>query len=280
VQHRLGLLYLNLATLLWGASFILIKDSLRVVSAEQLLWLRFLIASVCFIPFLWQQDKKLWRSGLELGFWLWIAYATQTIGLQYTTASRSAFITALYVIFIPLLLGLLGQRVGRWIWLAALLAFAGVGMISYDGSPPNLGDLWTVACALGFAIYIWRLEQLATFAPLPLTGIQMLTSALLSSVWVSVSWKTPAWESLPWLSLIYLGVVTSAICIWLQTLGQRHVSASQAAIIFTLEPIYTAIFAFVFLSERLGPSGWLGAALVIVAALVSSLTPKGPLRGP
>lgn len=273
----LGLLYLNLATLFWGSTFVLVKDGLQTLGPGQINFVRFAIAMLVFVPFLFRRDLRLWRAGLELGAVLFVAYLTQTIGLQYTTASRSAFITTLYVVALPMLLGILGHRLGWPIWLAAGLAVGGVGLLSYDGSPPNLGDAWTLGTALSYALYIWRLERFAQHFPaLPLTGIQMLTVTLLSLFWML--WEGPSWnaEGFPYLSLLYLGLVASALCIWLQALGQRLVSAPQAAVIFTLEPVYAAAFAYVLLGERLGWQGTLGAALIIAATLISQLRSGKP----
>lgn len=273
----LGFLYLNLATIFWGSTFVLVKDNLQTLAPGQINFVRFAIATLVFVPFLFRRDPGLWRAGLELGAVLFVAYLTQTVGLQYTTASRSAFITTLYVVALPLLLGVLGHRLGWPIWLAAGLAIAGVGLLSYDGSPPNLGDAWTLITALSYALYIWRLEHFAQrFPALPLTGIQMLMVTLLSLVWMlgeGPSWKT---DSFPYFSLLYLGLVASALCIWLQALGQRLVPAPQAAVIFTLEPVYAAAFAYVWLGERLGGPGMLGAALIIAATLISQLRSTKP----
>ncbi|RDI95332.1 EamA/RhaT family transporter [Meiothermus sp. QL-1] len=268
----IGLFYLNLATLFWGSTFVLVKDSLESLVPGQINFARFALASLFFLPFLWRQERALWRSGVELGALLFLAYLTQTVGLQYTTASRSAFITTLYVVMLPLFLGLLGHRLRWTVWMAAGLAVLGVGLLSYDGSPPNLGDLWTLGTALCFTFYIWRMERHARrFAALPLTGVQMLTVAGGSGLWML--FETPRWEAdgFPYLAILYLGVVASALCIWLQVMGQRSVPAPQAAIVFTLEPVYAAAFAYFMLGERLGAQGLVGAALVVAATLVSQL---------
>ncbi|MCL6527002.1 MAG: DMT family transporter [Thermaceae bacterium] len=279
-EHLLGVFYLSLATLLWATTFVVVKDSLKTLSAGQITLVRFFFATLCFAPFLWVRNRRLWAAGLELGIYLFLAYFSQTIGLASTSASRSAFITTLYVVMLPLLLGLLGQRLGWNIWLAALLAILGVGLLSYDGSPPGPGDFWTLLTALSYTVYIWRIEGFATrFPSLPLTGIQMLVVLLLALGWVA--WEQPRWnwEGFPWGSLIYLGLVASALCVWLQALGQRFVPAAEAAIIYALEPVYASIFAYFLLHERLGWQGRIGAALIVLATLVSQLLSARPHSG-
>lgn len=276
-KHLLGVVYLSLATFLWGSTFVIIKDSLSNLSSAQLIFTRFVLGSLAFLPFIFVRNRKLWAAGLELGAYLFICYLAQTIGLGYTTASRSAFITTLYVVLLPILLGLLGQRLGWNIWASAGMAIVGVGLLSYDGSPPNVGDLWTLLTALSYTVYIWRMEQFAAkFPSLPLTGIQILTVLLGSAIWVSLERPVWHWESFPWLSVAYLGLVASAFCIWLQALGQKTVPAPEASIIYALEPVYAAVLAVLILKEHLGLQGIAGAVLIVLATLVSQLRSKKP----
>lgn len=273
-DHLLGLLYLNIATLLWGTTFVVIKQSLESLSASQITLARFAVAALCFAPFLLRLERRVWRAGLELGFYLWLGYATQAVGLEYTTASRSAFITTLYVVILPMFLGLIGHKLRLPVWAAAVMAIVGVGLLSYDGSPPNLGDVWTLGTALAYTFYIWRLEHFVavrSYPTLPITGVQMLGVALLSGLWVA--WEGPSWSAsgFPYAQMLYLGLVATALCIWLQALGQRTVPAPEAAIAFTLEPVYAAIFAYFMLGERLGVQGLVGGLLILGATLVSQL---------
>lgn len=276
-EHLLGILYLSLATLLWATTFVVVKGSLESVSAAQITLMRFVFATLCFVPFLFVRDRRLWAAGLELGVYLFLAYLSQTVGLSSTSASRSAFITTLYVVMLPMLLGLLGHRLGWNIWTAAGLAILGVGFLSYDGSPPGAGDFWTLLTALTYTLYIWRIEGFAArFPSLPLTGIQMLVVMALALGWVA--WERPGWNwaEFPWGSVLYLGLVASALCVWLQALGQRSVPAPEAAVIYALEPVYASGFAYLFLRERLGLQGLIGAALIVAATLVSQLASLRP----
>lgn len=274
VRHHLrGLLVLNLVTFLWGTTFTVVKIAEAHLNPAVIVFLRFGIAALCFLPYLPRliQPRQLW-VGLELGFWLWIGYATQAIGLKTTTPSQSAFITALNVILVPLFLGLVGRKIPRIIWISALLAVLGVGLLSYDGSQPTIGDLWTLGCAASYALYIVRLEALAPrFPSLELAAAQVFGVLPFALGWSLLSGPLPNWHSVPWLALVYLGVLATALTTWLQTLGQGHVAATEAAIIYTLEPVWATLFAFVFLGQSLGWQGLLGASLVVVATLVSQL---------
>jgi len=265
--YALGLLALNLLTLIWGTTFVVVKGAVAEIPPSLLVLLRFLVAGVFFLPLLLRLPRGAWGPGLELAFWLLLGYASQAVGLLYTSASRSAFITALNVVLVPLFLSLAGRRV-EGVWLAAFLAFLGVGLLSYDPRQPplNVGDLWTLLTALTYAIYIIRLEVHAKAIPsLPLTAVQVLGTGLFALPWALA--EGFRLEGVPWGAVLYLGVAATALATWLQTWGQKHVPAPQAAILYTLEPVWATLFAFLVLGERLGAWGFLGASLVILATL-------------
>ncbi|MDM7324695.1 MAG: DMT family transporter [Thermus sp.] len=265
--YALGLFALNLLTFLWGTTFVVVKGAVGEMAPSLLVFLRFLLASLFFLPWAGRLPRGVWGPGMELAFWLLLGYASQAIGLMYTTASRSAFITALNVVLVPLILGLAGRSLGG-VWVAALLAFLGVGFLSYDPRQPplNAGDFWTLLTALTYALYIVRLEVHAkTFPALPLTAVQVFGTALLAFPWAL--WEGFRLEGVPWGAVLYLGVAATALTTWLQTWGQRYVPAPQAAILYTLEPVWATLFAFILLGERLGLLGVLGASLVILATL-------------
>ena len=190
-SYLLGLSLLNLAPLLWGSSYVVLKQTLTTIPPSILNLIDYTLAALCFTPFL-RQNHRLTRAGLELGFWLLLGSATQTIGLQYTSASRSAFITALYVVLVPLIiqLSLILRRlwaqktttkkvaqieqVQTPVWVTAFIALIGVGILSFDRQTPNIGELWTLATALSYALYIIRIENYARrFNALSLAAAQM-----------------------------------------------------------------------------------------------------------
>lgn len=305
--HRQGVLLLLVVTLVWGSTFVVIKGAVADLPPNGLMVLRFTVAGLACLPLvrggrdLWTGGRALWRGALELGFWLWAGYASQAFGLLYTTASRSAFITSFSVVLVPVLAGLSGRPVPRAIWAAAGLALIGVGLLSGDGAPPNIGDAWTLVTALAYAIYVLRLEKYAGRSesgplaaaqiwgvlPFALAGSAVLglaragaapvasgaAAAAPGAGWIddAAGWIGTAAGIPPatWLAVLYLALIATALTTVLQTYGQRRVSAPEAALIYAAEPVWAALFAFVFLGERLGPRGWLGAALVIGATVLS-----------
>lgn len=280
-RRNLGIAALLLLTVLWGSSFVVVKDAVNQVPPGLLLAVRFIVAALGLTPFL-RRDWKLWRAGAELGFYLLLGYGSQTVGLLYTTVHRSAFVTSLNVLFLPLLLGLLGHRLGWKIWLAAGLALGGVGLLSSDGTPPNIGDLWTLGTAIAYALYILRL---GTFSQrysslqgsLSLSAVQLWMTAGGAVAWAWV--ESPAGlvpgaiaqdlSGLPWGALIYLAIACTTLTTFLQTLGQRWVSPAQSAVLFTLEPVWASVFALLILGETLSTQGLLGAGLILVAMFVT-----------
>ena len=237
---------------------------------------------------------------LELGCWSFLGFALQAVGLQYTTASRSAFLLYLNVKLVPLLALLLyGRPSPRRTWVSALLAFTGTALLSSDGSPPNIGDLWSVMAAVASACFILRLEEASTQAestsPEELNAATLTTSAALCSTWAAADLLLAgegdgnadvsgivsggidrAAEALSMLSddtlpILYLGIVTTFVAQWLQALGQSRVAANDAAVIYALDPVYAAGFAYLLLDEKLGTQGLLGAGIVLVAVLLSRL---------
>jgi drug/metabolite transporter (DMT)-like permease len=266
-----GELILVCLTALWGTSFSIIKVAEHSLSAGSLVFLRFAIAAALLAPFL-RRGVALWRAGTELGFWLWAGFLTQTIGLRSISVGRSAFLTSLAVIFVPILSAWGGKEIELLTWLSAALAFAGAALMHFDGGAGTVaGDLWTLACAFTFAIFIVRLERAAPrFSAMRLTAVQLLTVAALSLPWFSHDLLTHP-PHVPWSSIAYLAVVCTALTTLLQTVGQQHVPAPQAAIIFMLEPVFAAIFAYLYLHERMGWRGLAGSGLILSATLLSQL---------
>ncbi|HZZ45087.1 MAG TPA: DMT family transporter [Tepidisphaeraceae bacterium] len=270
-----GALLLAGLTALWGSTFVVVKDAVDPSSPGAwpvglFMCVRFFLAAICFIPFFLRRDGRLWIAGVELGVFLFLGYFSQIIGQKYTSVARSAFITSTYVILVPVCSTFIGRHVRLIIWICALMALAGVAFLSFDASPPNRGDLWTCATALAYSIYMLRLESHSRRFPAPaLTGISLLTVACCSLPFAMAEARpnTPP----PYFALLYLSLICTALVTWLQTIGQSLVSASQAAIIFTLEPCFALAFAYLIHRESLGPRGWLGASFILAAALFSQI---------
>lgn len=271
-------------TLLWGTTFSVIKTAVAEIPPGALVLVRFLPAAA-ILTILARSTAIPWRPGLELGFWLWLGYASQAHGLQHTSAGRSAFITAVSVVLVPLMAAALGRRLPRAGWAAAGLALSGVALLTSDGAPPNRGDVWTGVTALSYAWFVLRLEAHAAGRPaLPLAAAQLWGVVPFAALWAVAEARADpsrlaSASHSTWLAVAYLAVAATALSAWLQTEGQRRVSAPESAVVYSLEPVWAAAFAAWTLGERLGPGGILGAAMVLTAVLVSQARPTWLVAG-
>jgi len=283
--HLRSLLLLLMTTLIWGTTFPLLKDIVTTLPPALLIGVRFLIAALAVLP-CWALPNlpplnlALLRDGGLLGLVAFAAFLSQVMGLESVSANRAAFITSLNVVIVPLLGWLLGRGISLKIFAAALLAFSGIAVMSGQSGALGWGDLWVLGCALSYAVYILLTEAVtARHVSLQLTIVQLVTIALLGLGWIV--WTVPFAQIATviqdqlqphWLALVYLGIIATALPTWSQTVAQRHLSATEAAILYSLEPVFAAIFSFWWLSERLTLREGIGASLVLAAMIWSQVS--------
>ena len=269
----LGVLALHLATVLWASTFLVIKNAVSSVPPSLLICCRFALATLMLAPFLRGSSWALWRAGLENAVWSTLIYATQTIGLQSSSASRSAFISVLYVAVVPLFLFACGRRVRKLEWLAVLVALFGIWLLTVPAGQATAGDVWVLLSVLVMALQLIRLEVLCQqFASWSLTAVTVCCGTLLSLVWLAI--EAPGlrleWQTFPFWQVIYLGVIVTGLGSWLMVAGQARVSGVRTAVIFALEPVWAAALA-AMIGERLALMGWLGGVLVVGANVLPNL---------
>lgn len=283
--HYRGDLALLLVTLIWGTTFALTKLALQDITPMLFLAMRFImgfaILSLLFGKRLLQMDRKVLVAGLVVGGILFFGYSTQTLGMQdpNTTASKAAFITGMSVIFTPLLSVIfLGQKPTFYALLGALVAFIGLAFLSVDFSDVfsvgiSWGDLLVLACAVAFAGQIVAVGKFTNHVDIgAFTTLQMGVVGLLCTI------TGLATEPLPtnldtgfWLGLLYMGGVATAGTLMLQNWAQKFATPTRTAVIFTMEPVFAGIFAYIFLGETLAPQNLLGAVLILVGLLLAEL---------
>ena len=260
-----------LTTMIWGTSFALLKGTVGEISPAVLIGVRFAIAAVALAPWLRHVNPRLLRDGALLGTIYYGEAVSALAGLQTISANRSAFIISLNVIFVPVLAALLGQRLSRFVVLAALLALAGVGVMAWDGGELAWGDLFTLGAALGIAVYLLVLETLAPrHEALPLAAMQIAVMALLAlgvALPELAVQRTAIADHMG--TLLYLGIVVTVTPLWTQALAQRWIPAHRAALLGTLEPVFAAAVSFWLLGEQLGWRGLLGAGFILGAMVLS-----------
>jgi len=265
------------ATVIWGTSFVIVQKALEEIPVFHLIAYRFVLAALLLLPLArgkWSPAVR--RDGIVLGVILFVGFALQTAGLLWTTPSRSAFLTAISVILVPVF-GLLAGRGLRWgPAVGSVLAFAGVWTLyrpEASGGEFGKGDALTVACAVVFAVYPLILERITRRNPLgPLAVTQFAVVAVLALP--SLLLDPPSARELtgqPLVAVLVIGVLATAAAFAAWLYAQRHLSAVEAGVILTLEPVIAAA-----LSVALGVEPWtaalgFGGLLVMAAMLVTEL---------
>ncbi|MEX5214508.1 MAG: DMT family transporter [Nitrospiraceae bacterium] len=263
-------------TIVWGATFPATKAALAQLPPLSFLFIRFLLGALLAVAAAWAMGYRLERNSAVLRMaaiatvWLSLGYLCQTVGLHYTTASNSAFITVLYVVFVPIFL----RRFTLVTWIAVGLALTGLFCLVKPTLSINLGDLLNLACAAAFAAHIACLEQFTrTGQSVSLFLWQMILMSFVMALGsVSESPGVEAFRPSPVLltGLTVTGVLATgafAVQMW----AQRVVPAHQVALIFALEPACAAWLSSLFLGEEFDRLGWVGSGCILIATLLGTL---------
>jgi len=280
---RLALLF---TTIIWGATFPATKAALEQMPPLSFLCLRFLLGT-CLVGawFLWvrhrlrRQRDVLYASGIATIF-LFFGYVLQTVGLRYTSASNSAFLTALYVIIVPLML----RRFDRRVIVATAIAIVGLWLLVKPSATMNLGDLMTIGCAVAFAAHIVCLEGFTRLFDAPSLLLWQMTAVTMLFLPMMGWEQAPAGAFAPTVVLLIGLIVTGGLATGafaVQMWAQQLVPAQQVALVFASEPAYAAWLSWYFLGETLDQQGWIGSGLILTAVLIgaSASEPKQPVAG-
>ena len=276
-HSTLGRLALLGTTIIWGSSFIILKNTLNSLPTLWIPAFRFsgaaLIMALAANKQLKTLDRRALKYGLAMGAALYCAYTLQTYGLLYTTPGKNAFLTATYCVIVPFLWwAFFKKRPDRYNVAAALVCIAGMALVSLEGDLSlGLGDALTMCCGLFYALHIIVSSRgLEKYAVLPLTTVQLATTAVLC--WITAPVASPFPQSVPasaWLSVAYLCVMCTGACYFLQALGQKYTSAQSASIILTLESVFGTLFSVAFYHELLTLKTVSGFVLIFAAVLIS-----------
>lgn len=279
-----GILQLLFATLIWGCAFVAqsvgmdhlgpmsfqaIRSALAVLALVPVIFLMDR-APAAFLP-RWQ-DRKLWKTGILCGLSLFVAQGLQQVGLLYTEPGKAGFITAMYIVLVPVLGLFLGRRCGLSVWLSVALAVAGLYLLSCVGvTKINIGDILILGAAAAFAVQIVLIDNLAQqMDGLRLNCIQFLVVTVLSALAAAFT-ESPTWDGIFTcaLPLLYTGVLSSGVAFTLQILGQQHLPPEPASLIMSLESVFAVLAGWVLLGQTLSTTEALGSALVFAGVLLS-----------
>ncbi|XP_071687211.1 uncharacterized protein [Rutidosis leptorrhynchoides] len=286
-----GIILMNLITLLYASNIPVLKKVEAIADPAAFTVVRFAIAAIPFLPSVLRSrgDVRTFNSGIELGLWASLGYLMQALALLTSDAGRASFIAMFTVIVVPLIDGMLGAVIPARTWFGALMSIIGVGMLESSGSPPCVGDFLNFLSALFFGIHMLRTEHISRKTNkedfLAVLGYEVCVVAFSSIIWYLIggtidgsleyhpsSWKWASFlkwiVNFPWIPALYTGVFTTGLCLWIEMAAMRDVSATETAIIYGLEPVWGAGFAWFLLGERWGVFGWFGAALVLGGSLM------------
>lgn len=274
---------LVLVTFAWGATFVLIKNALALVSPLVFNSLRMAIAAsalaILFYKGLRGTTRQTLGSGMLVGLFLYLGYAFQTSGLRLTTPSKSAFITGLAVVLVPLIVAVSGKRVpNRWTMLGVLAAFIGLYLMTIPEGEGlslasiNRGDLLTLGCACSFALHIFTLGKATQRHPYQqLSVIQVATAGLLMVLTIPVETPRVSISLDVVFAVLFTALICTAAAFSIQAWAQQFTPPTHTALIFALEPVFAAMTSYFLLGERLGIRGTIGAILILSGILISEL---------
>lgn len=284
MKKYLAIAGLIAVTVIWGGGFVASDMALKSLRPFQIMAIRFLLATVLMgaasIRDLKGIDFKEIRAGILMGCALFVGFAFQIVGLQYTMPSKNAFLTALNVVMVPFIAFLiLKKKISRKSIAGAIMAIFGVGLLSLEKNLSlGIGDALTLVCAVGFAFQIFfTSEFVKKYRAVVLNFVQMLTAVILSIISLYLFGETEFHVTAQgWLSVLYLGVISTALCYLLQTASQKYVDETKAAIILSMESVFGTIFSILILHEQVTLRMICGCVIILAAVIVSNLADAQP----
>lgn len=283
------------AAFIWGSSFIIVKDTVDTISPIFLIAIRFtfasLLLSLCFHKKLKMINKEYIWQGSIIGFFIFGAYAFQTIGITDTTPGKNAFLTSIYCVIVPFLYWIVNKtKPTIYNFMAAFLCVTGIGLISLNGSfGIGYGDALTMGGGIFFALHMVAVTKFSRIKvtekndviskdAVLLTILQFAFGALFSWILFLLTDKLPSVDSIlnikTLFSILYLALFCTTIALLFQNIGQKHTDPAPAAIIMSLESVLGVIMAVIFYGEKLSVRLIIGFVLVFVAILFSEIKPS------
>ncbi|MEC0255593.1 DMT family transporter [Paenibacillus lautus] len=269
-------------TICWGSSYLFMKMGLDSLGEFNLIALRFglafLLAGVIFLPRLRQVNVQTIRYAMLLGFILFIMFTALTFGLKTTTTSNAGFLVSLTVVFVPLLhTFLFKKKIENKVVVSILLALTGIALLTIQlPFTLKIGDLFCIAAALCYALHINMVSTAAQKVDTLSLGILQLGFTGLYAFISSLLFETPVWPSTTnsWIAVLVLSVVCTAIGFIFQTIAQKYTTATRTGLVFSLEPVFAALVGFWFAHEIMNSNQYVGAALVFLSVVLSSVNVK------
>jgi len=286
LRADLGMLF---CAMVWGGTFVAVKDALADASVFAYLAVRFALAAVVMAALFWRSivalDRKTLLAGAQIGFFMFGGYAFQTAGLGLTTPSKAAFITGSSVVLVPFILAVFGRRqINAWVWGGALAAFGGLYFLTV---PPeglgglNRGDPIVFCGAAMFALHVIAISRfVGRHSVGALSFLQVATTAILSTLALpllsATGWEPPrlVWSGTLIFAVLVTALGSTVIGFSVQTWSQQYLPPTHTAIFISMEPVFAVLTSWLLGREVLGPRILAGGALILAGILIAEL--KGP----
>ncbi|MCR8744729.1 DMT family transporter [Romboutsia lituseburensis] len=270
---------LILIAMIWGSGFVGTQLALDGgLTPLQLLTLRFFIGSILINLIFFKQikeniNKEIIKKGTILGFFLFIAFTVQTIGILYTTPSKNAFITAANVVIVPFIgFFVYKRKLDKIGIISSIMTLIGIGILSLEADLSiNIGDFLTLICAFGFAFHIFFTSEFASkYNPIALTGIQFTVAFILSLVCQLFMGEMQIDTQVNgYLGALYLGIFSTTIAFLLQTICQKMVDGTKTAIILSTEAVFGTLFSVLILKEIVTVKMLIGSAIIFTSIIMA-----------
>ena len=278
-------LVLLLVAVIWGLSYSAAAEAMKTMQPLVFVFLRYLLASFMLLPFLFlkgkKPDKKLLTGGAACGFCLAGGEILQQFGLLYTTAGKAGFLTALYVIMIPVISIFIGKKANWKIWTASALSVVGSFLLCSDGTLNhfgNLGDGLMVLCALFFAFQFIAIAKFAPEAdPLQLAAVQFLTVAVISGAATLIAGENCSYSSITSTlkPLLFCGLIAIGFACTVQIVTQKYVHPATASIVLSTASVFAIFWGWLLMNERYTIQNLIGCAIIFAAVLLVQLPTQG-----
>lgn len=266
-------------TAFWGTTFVVVKGALSDGDPYSFLALRFTLGALALTAVARRRMlvPDTLRRGLVLGVFLFLGFVLQTVGLVSTTPSRSAFITGLYVVFVPVLGLLLFRRAPRVsAWVGVVLSVVGLRYLTGAdlgvGHGLSTGDALTLGCAVSYAVHILLTERYAPKSDIvALVAVQLWVVAVLSALCLPFTGARVVWTPAFLGAVAFCGLIASALALCVQTWAQARTTAVRVALICSMEPVFAGAYSVALGYETLGVREWVGGGLIVLGVLVAEL---------
>ncbi len=292
-QNWISPLLLFLTAAIWGVAFVAQSMGMEYVKPFTFNGVRSLLGAVVLLPVIYwfggnrkgrqQKEQKertgiLWLGGISCGLCLFAASSLQQVGIQYTTAGKAGFLTAMYIVIVPVLSLILGKKCSPFVGISIVMAIVGLYLLSIkDGFNIGKGDTCVMLCAVVFAVHIMVIDY---FAPkcngVKLSCIQFLVCGVISTG-VALVVEKPQLDAIlhAWLPIAYAGIMSCGVAYTLQIVGQKGMNPTVASLILSLESVISVLAGWIILKQALSVRELIGCIVMFVAIMLAQLPGKG-----